>query len=441
MVVLSAATPVFVMLPLDTVDGNGNVQRADQLKNWFSQLKNNGVTGVMGDVWWGLVEKSPKQYNWNGYIQLMQLIEGAGLKAEFVMSFHQCGGNVGDACNIPLPSWVLSVSDIFYKDRNGFENKEYVSLWADTLSVIGGRTPVQVYGDFMASFASTFADYFKRGSIVEIEVGMGPAGELRYPSYPLSKWSFCGVGEFQCYDKNALTDLANAASKAGHSEWGHGGPSNAGSYSDRLGSVAFYSGSGDNYKSPYGQFFLSWYSQSLIDHGDRLLGAARSAFSAFPSLRISGKISGVHWWYNSDAHPSELTAGYYNIAGRDGYQPIARMFAKYKATFDFTCLEMKNQEQPSECQCGPEQLVGQVKNAARSAGIDFSGENALPRFDQTAFDQIKRTSSDIAAFTYLRLGNDLMSGNNFNNFAQFVRSMNGNNAPTSSFRGAARLWI
>jgi beta-amylase len=39
------------------------------------------------------------------------------------MSFHQCGGNVGDQCNIDLPSWVLSVGnnnpDIFYTDQHG----------------------------------------------------------------------------------------------------------------------------------------------------------------------------------------------------------------------------------------------------------------------------------------------------------------------------------
>ena len=42
------------------------------------------------------------------------------------MSFHQCGGNVGDACNIPLPSWVLAVGDshsVFYTDREGNVDK------------------------------------------------------------------------------------------------------------------------------------------------------------------------------------------------------------------------------------------------------------------------------------------------------------------------------
>lgn len=41
------------------------------------------------------------------------------------------------------------------------------------------------------------------GVITEVTVGMGPAGELRYPSYPEGdgRWRFPGIGQFQCYDK------------------------------------------------------------------------------------------------------------------------------------------------------------------------------------------------------------------------------------------------
>lgn len=30
------------------------------------------------------------------------------------------------------------------------------------------------------------------------------------------------------------------------------------------------------------------------------------------------KLAGVHWWWGSHAHAAELTAGYFNAAGRDG---------------------------------------------------------------------------------------------------------------------------
>jgi beta-amylase len=62
------------------------------------ELKNAGVEGVMVDVWWGLVERDrPSVYNWSGYTELMEMLKQLGLKVQAVMSFHQCGGNVGDS--------------------------------------------------------------------------------------------------------------------------------------------------------------------------------------------------------------------------------------------------------------------------------------------------------------------------------------------------------
>jgi len=57
--------------------------------------------------------------------------------------------------------------------------------------------------------------------LTEITVGLGPAGELRYPAYPEGdgRWRFPGVGEFQCYDKYMLADLKRAADAVGHPEW------------------------------------------------------------------------------------------------------------------------------------------------------------------------------------------------------------------------------
>ena len=59
---------------------------------------------------WGAVERQPKRYNWSGYRQVLYLVRGMGLKLQAVMSFHACGGNVGDYAQVPLPRWVLKVS-------------------------------------------------------------------------------------------------------------------------------------------------------------------------------------------------------------------------------------------------------------------------------------------------------------------------------------------
>lgn len=55
------------------------------------------------------MEREPGQYIWHGYRQLFELVRSVGLKMQVVLSFHACGGNVGDTAQIPLPRWVLEV--------------------------------------------------------------------------------------------------------------------------------------------------------------------------------------------------------------------------------------------------------------------------------------------------------------------------------------------
>jgi beta-amylase len=94
-----AGVPVFVMMPLDTVrkDGNG-LNRRRAVEASLAALKSAGVEGIMVDVWWGIAEaEGPGKYNFNGYMELMEMARKNGLKVQAVMSFHQCGGNVGDS--------------------------------------------------------------------------------------------------------------------------------------------------------------------------------------------------------------------------------------------------------------------------------------------------------------------------------------------------------
>ncbi len=64
----------------------------------------------MSALQWGAVERRPRQYDWSGYAQVFEAVKAAGLKLQAVMSFHACGGNVGDSAQVPLPPWVLKVS-------------------------------------------------------------------------------------------------------------------------------------------------------------------------------------------------------------------------------------------------------------------------------------------------------------------------------------------
>jgi beta-amylase len=88
--------------------------------------------------------------------------------------------------------------DIYYKSKptaNGSNclNDECVSLFADHVPCLAGRTPIKCYQDMMTAFSNAMSDML--GTVIlEVVVGMGPCGELRYPSYPdIQGWKFPGV--------------------------------------------------------------------------------------------------------------------------------------------------------------------------------------------------------------------------------------------------------
>ncbi len=71
------------------------------------------------------------------------------------------------------------------------------------------------------TYAECHSTRFAGSVITELTVGMGPAGELRYPAYPEGdgRWRFPGVGEFQCYDRYMLEDLRRCAEAVGQPDW------------------------------------------------------------------------------------------------------------------------------------------------------------------------------------------------------------------------------
>ncbi|XP_031283948.1 beta-amylase 2, chloroplastic [Pistacia vera] len=433
--------PVYVMLPLGVIDMNCELVDPDSLVEQLRILKSVNVDGVMVDCWWGIVEAhTPQVYNWSGYKKLFQIVHELELKLQVVMSFHECGGNIGDDVHIPLPQWVMEIGqsnpDIYFTDREGRRNFECLTWGVDKERVLRGRTAIEVYFDYMRSFRVECDVFFKDGVISEIEVGLGPCGELRYPSYPAKHgWRYPGIGEFQCYDKYLMKSLSNAAEARGHSFWARG-PDNAGSYNSSPHETGFFRDGGD-YDSYYGRFFLNWYSQVLVDHGDRVLALANLAFEG---TNIAAKLSGIHWWYKTASHAAELTAGFYNPSNRDGYASIAAMLKKYGVALNFTCVELRTLDQHEdfpEALADPEGLVWQVLNAAWDVSILVASENALPCYDREGYNKIlenakPRNDPDgrhLSAFTYLRLSSLLMERHNFLEFERFVKRMHGQSAP------------
>jgi len=177
-------------------------------------------------------------------------------------------------------------------------------------------------------------------------------------------------------------------------------------------------------------FYGNWYAQRMIQHGREILTAASSIFAP-KKVGIAAKVSGIHWWYGSDHHAAEMTAGYYNTNSVDAYYEIAKMLKEVGGTFDFTCLEMFDQV-GAGCQSRAEQLVVQTRKAAVQAGIPYSGENALQMCtsggcDQYGFNQIVKQSTflgNIKQFTFLRLTDDMFTNQNiWNSFKGFVATM------------------
>lgn len=456
--------PVYVMLPLDTVwllERDGCAQplliREKAMEMGLEMLSRAGVDGVMIDVWWGIAEhEAPGRYDFSAYRKLFEQVASKGLKVQAVMSFHAAGNNVGDCCRISLPRWVMEAGerdpDIFFTDSSGYRNLECLSVGCDMHPVLpGGRTPLQARTDFISAFADEFRDML--GNVVsEVTVGMGPAGELRYPSYPEGdgRWRFPGIGQFQCYDKYMLASLRDAANAAGHPEWGHGGPHDSGNYNSQSMETGFFKSYGGSWDSDYGRFFLSWYSGLLIRHADCVLGGAKAVLSQRcrpramrearelsdggmlyvfePAVQLSIKLAGVHWWFKSRAHAAELTAGYYNTRERNGYLPIFEMLRRHGAAASFTCVEMRDCEHPLEARCSPEGLLGQVLSTAARTGVPMSGENALQRYDQWAFDKICDSAfgqsvmaGRLEKLTFLRMGDMMID--NWTSFGAFLQRL------------------
>ena len=259
-----------------------------------------------------------------------------------------------------------------------------------------------------------------------ISMGLGPDGELRYPSHhkPAKSGTISGVGEFQCYDINMLNLLKQHAEANGNPLWGLGGPHDAPTYDESPNSNNFFKDHGGSWESPYGDFFLSWYSSQLISHGDHLLSLASSIFSD-TAVNVYGKVPLMHSWYKTRAHPSELTAGFYNTASRDGYEAIVEMFARNSCKIILPGMDQSDEHQPHESLSSPESLLVQIRTACRKHGIDVSGQN-LASGAPGGFEQIKKNmlgENVLDLFTFQRMGAHFFSPEHFPSFTEFVRSM------------------
>ena len=371
------------MLPLDAVDACRSSPATFAAR--LLALRSAGCVGVSVDVWWGLCEPQPRRYEWEGYKRLLRLIRRCGLSVSAILSFHACGGNVGDDVNIPLPAWVSTGvhDDCWYTDAQGSVTREYISLWWDEVPIGGdpfGRTPLAAYREFAAAFCEAMAppsccDGNANDNHLlphEIAVSLGPCGELRYPSYRLDRWRYPGAGAFQCFDGRALACLKEAAARDGMTELApfllqlcHGASSGGSAYNVHPHAPGHFfssSSSSDSFADvPFGRWFQRWYSDQLLAHAERVLQGVTSVVhqsTVLSSPRWVIKLPGIHWQVGHPSRAAEATAGLYPChcslqTDDDGscsastadcvYARILRLCDRLGCELDFTCLEMRDE--------------------------------------------------------------------------------------------------
>jgi beta-amylase len=378
----------------------------------LAEAKKLGIDAVSTDVWWGLIEPKKGEFDWSYYEKLSDHITRAGLKWVPILSFHRCGGNVGDDVSVPLPSWVWAdvasrasggdAEAIKYKSEQGHTSTEYLSLWADNAAM-------ERYVSVMTEFQNHFAA--KAKDIGEVNVSLGPAGEMRYPSYNShdNNTGYPTRGALQAYSPLAIDSFRQFVTKKyGNFDgigkaWGIKDldqnhvlpPSDPQGFFDR----------GDHFNMQYGRDFFDWYNQSLVDHGRRMMTAATSIFgqkeSPFYGIDLGAKVPGVHWRVGEQQgnnvvlsdRQAELSAGLIatsrgdwdsDAAGR-GYRPIFSMFKDVQPANGqgnrivpvFTCLEMPDGDGGPAIKAMPHSLASWAGQEAERQGLWLKGENAL----------------------------------------------------------------
>lgn len=402
-------TTINVMAPLLVGDPRGR-DTEETRRAWLefatqlAAVKAEGVAAVSTDVWWGLVEKSERRYHWEYYDRLSDCIIAAGLKWVPIMSTHQCGGNVGDDVNVMLPPYIWkkmagkmrskNVDAACFVSEQGNVCRESISCWATDF----------VLGDMKAFFAAFMARFAHKAEYIsEINISLGPAGELRYPSYNLhdKNAGFPTRGALQCYSELAQQSFADAmlrkygSVKATHNAWGSrkllAPPRNVRAFFDRK----------LHTDTEYGRDLFDWYSESLIEHGRKIMLAALEVFSgkgaAFVGIDLGAKVPGIHWRIGRFRRNkivygdrlAELSAGLVSARGlianddAHGYEEIVRFFhdlQKVKPStrvwLHFTCLEMENGQDGNRESLALE-LVRWVGQTAKRLRVPVKGENAL----------------------------------------------------------------
>jgi beta-amylase len=447
----------------DNPDFTANVMAPLKVTDWadfehdLAAVTAYGVDAVSVDVWWGDVEKAgDNRFDWSYYDRVFEAITDAGLEIAPIFSFHQCGGNVGDDYTSLLPTWLwqkyagrslhgvrIGPHGLQHRSEQGNWSPETVQGWADRL--VGGE-----YRDFTVAFTRHFERRFGR-HITEINVSLGPSGELRYPSYNSHDTGsgYPTRGALQSYSPLAVRDLQRWAVERYHSLRGVNRAWGTHLHSRRqirppADADAFFT-SGAYRSSRYGLDFVDWYNGSLVQHGKRMLTTViRALGGSFRHADVGYKVPGIHWQMGQDSpypRATEVTTGLIQTSVDEsawrtghGYARIiglgARPIHRRHVVMHFTALEMDDNN-PGDVEPNSglrpyslaKTLVGWIGDYAYRVGTDLKGENALSGglYGDRGWDNINEAFDQwgYLGLTVLRMG-DVADGLGATRYAQLI---------------------
>ncbi len=401
---------------------NAQASEADWLKfeQEILEMKRLGATGISSDVWWGLVEKVEGKYNWEYYDKLFTIIRRAGLKWDANLSFHRCGGNVGDGdAYIPLPEWiwtkhigkpgVTDVNSLKFKSEQGFYSDEFFSPSA-----------IPIVLDDLGNFMAAFQDHY--GPLAEqmgsVTISLGPAGELRFPAYNNHDIGagYPTRGSLQIYSDLEIKAFQKAMLKKYGSlrgikeAWGPHfysiksikqiGPPNFNNHADYFKTKGTRKAERffaiDEVHTPYGRDIFEFSNQQLYKTGYSVLKkwmetSKNTRNGAFKDVPVGAKLTGVHWRL-ADNRFAELASGVIVVPETptpsdqlgEAYRPLLKLFQDLAheknappIELHFTCIELENGDNGSSAGSLAQSLVRSVIKVAKSMDITIKGENAL----------------------------------------------------------------
>jgi hypothetical protein len=408
-----------------------------------------GVDAVSVDVWWGDVEAAgDNQFDWSYYDRVFDLITAYGLDLAPILSFHQCGGNVGDDYTSLLPSWLwpkyaersyrgvkLGLNGLQHRSEQGNYSPETVQGWADQIVE-------NEYRDFTRAFASATAPGTPRRSSRSTSRSARRASCATRPTTPTTRApatrpaAACSpTPTSRCATSRTAPCASTATCAPCNAAWGTtytrksqiAPPANADEF---FTSRAYID-------TQYGRDFVDWYNGSLVDHGERMIETVTRALGrSFPTADIGYKVPGIHWTMANPVNPraTEVTTGLIQTSidlnaretGR-GYKNIIDLANRVDVggrdvALHFTALEMFDENVAPQYSLA-KTLVGWFGQYAFDAGVKLKGENALNflLYGDGNWDNINEAFDrwGYLGLTVLRMS-DVSAGLPRDRYAQFI---------------------